>query len=66
MGILEVSRGHVRIGKQEDISRREEEAQLNVREEGSDRKSMESKHGERKPRGSGARGMLFSTEHFIF
>ena len=59
MGILEVSRGHVRIGKQEDISRREEEAQVNVREEGSDRKSDGEQTWREKTQGARSKGNAF-------
>lgn len=59
MGILEVSRGHVRIGKQEDISRREEEAQVNVREEGSDRKSDGEQTRREKTQGERSKGNAF-------
>lgn len=59
MGILEVSRGHVRIGKRKDVSRGEEEAQVNVREEGSDRKSDGEQTRREKTQGERSKGNAF-------
>lgn len=59
MGILEVSRGHVRIRKRKDVSRGEEEAQVNIREKGSDRKSDGEQTWREKNQGVRSKGNAF-------
>ena len=49
----------MKIGKWEDVSRGEEEAQVNVREEGSDRKSDGEQTWREKTQGARSKGNAF-------